>query len=278
MELRGLLRNLRTRMRPSGVEALEEIEVEAVFGKILAFKRDLITRQILNFGAHTRPELAFLLSMIDAGDKVFDIGAHIGTFAIPIARKTRESGRVLAVEADRRIFDVLVENIAQNGLTHVVTMRNVLIAPAAAAFTATHVTDNTAATFFVADHRGKAVRHSTIDELTTDTFFPNLIKIDIEGMEAWALRNSSFIAEYKPIVYAEISESQLGRYGATIADLDRTFRELKYRLFRNTGERNAANDDFTVTELGSLTEGGTFFDVLAVPDTSPRLSRLTDKI
>ena len=63
-----------------------------------AFANDLVTNQIKKFGAHTRPELAFLLSVVDEGDAVFDIGGHIGTFAIPLAQKVGPSGRVLVVE------------------------------------------------------------------------------------------------------------------------------------------------------------------------------------
>ena len=62
-------------------------EVDTIFGRIRAFPGDLITEQLVSFGAHTRPELAFLLNMVDEGDGVFDLGAHIGTFALPIARK-----------------------------------------------------------------------------------------------------------------------------------------------------------------------------------------------
>jgi hypothetical protein len=97
-----LVRGIRKRIRrgPGSAVALERIKVTAIFGTVVAFKDDLITQQIIRFGAHTRPELAFLLNIINPRDKVFDIGAHIGTFAIPIAAKVGSQGRVLAVEGD----------------------------------------------------------------------------------------------------------------------------------------------------------------------------------
>lgn len=42
---------------------------------------DLITQQLIAFGAHTRNELAMLLTFIDPDDVVVDVGAHIGTFS-----------------------------------------------------------------------------------------------------------------------------------------------------------------------------------------------------
>jgi hypothetical protein len=68
------------------------IEMDAMFGTVYAFADDLVTDQMISFGAHTRPELAFLMSVVQSGDTVFDIGGHIGTFAIPLAQKNWDGG------------------------------------------------------------------------------------------------------------------------------------------------------------------------------------------
>jgi hypothetical protein len=73
----------------------DTIAVDTTFGRIETFVDDLITNQLLQFGAHTRPELALLLSIIEPGDFVFDVGAHIGTFSAPVetSRADREGAR-----------------------------------------------------------------------------------------------------------------------------------------------------------------------------------------
>ncbi len=274
MKIGALMRKIQKRMRV-GSASYERIKVTAIFGTVVAVKDDLVTRQIIDFGAHTRPELAFLLSVINPGDKVFDIGAHIGTFAIPIARKVGSVGRVLAVEGEAFNFALLVENITENGLTHVITAWHGLIAPPASSFKPEYVQDNSGATFFRPQKGPRVIPQYTIDELSSKTFQPDVIKIDIEGMEAWAIADSLMIVEKKPILYAEVCKPWLARYGATIDDLDRVLRRLGYRLFRNEAPRNAPNDDFLVRELQTLAEGGDrLFDVLAIPNGSPRLERL----
>ena len=247
----------------------------ATFGTILAFEDDLITHQIREFGAHTRPEVAFLLSVLEAGDRVFDLGAHIGTFAIPIAQKIGRSGRLLAVEGDAANFDLLVQNIARNSLGEIVTARHALIAPPDSAYRASYVSKNTSGTFFVANDGAPTIPQYSLDALAAAAFEPDMIKIDIEGMECLALGDSSLLAERKPILYVEVSESHLARYGGSSATLESLLRKLEYRLFRNVAPRNAANDHFEARELSTLAEGGAFFDVLALPPTSPRLLRLT---
>ena len=276
MKIGHMLGRIRGRIRSgsSSTAALERIKVTAMFGTVVALTDDLVTKQIIDFGAHTRPELAFLLSIINPGDRVFDIGAHIGTFAIPIARKVGSEGRVLAIEGDALIFGLLVENITDNGLTNVITAWQSLIAPADSAFRPTFVPKNSAATYFLAEEGPYSIPQYTIDELATKTFRPDVIKIDIEGLEAWALGGSSIVAERKPILYVEVSDSQLARYGATSADLEKILRRFGYRLFCNDGPRNASNDNFRVRELHTFVDEGGLFDVLAVPHGSPRLGRL----
>jgi FkbM family methyltransferase len=53
-----------------------------------------------------------------AGDVIIDVGAHIGTFTLPAARRVPQ-GRVYAVEASRETSEYLRANVALNGLDNV---------------------------------------------------------------------------------------------------------------------------------------------------------------
>ena len=79
-----------------------------------------------------------------AGDTVFDIGAHIGSFSIPLARMVAgrgngegegggggsgADGKVIAFEPQRRLYDLLNTNAALNGLTNIRARRVVLTSP-----------------------------------------------------------------------------------------------------------------------------------------------------
>jgi FkbM family methyltransferase len=249
------------------------IEVEAIFGRLLAFPDDLITRQIEKFGAHARPELAMLLSVIAPGDNVFDLGAHIGTFTIPIAQKTGSTGKVLAIEALPRTFRVLQRNIRRNGVEKIVTALNALAGASNAGYAPVRNRKNSGGTHFepAGEKTAKAVLAVDIDTLCGNHFYPRTIKIDVEGFEFAALAGSQVIAEMRPILYAEVSARSLGRMGHSIGDLDELLRRHEYRLFRNVAPRNASNDAFEIRELNALIEGGNFFDVLAINRADERL-------
>jgi FkbM family methyltransferase len=252
------------------------IRVQARFGPLWVFSDDLITNQILDFGAHTRPELAFFRTIIRPGDRVFDLGAHVGTFAVPIAQSVGPAGRVLAVEAAPQHAELLKRNLSANDLTHADVLQ-ALVAPSAR-YDAQEVEGNSGATSFAESPLGESMSCATIDGLVDEWFSPDTIKIDIEGLEYWALSTSTFVASARPALYCEVSSAQLSRYGATVGDLDSHLRSLSYRFFRNGGERNAPNDDFTVRELSTLSAGGEFFDVLALPEGDQRLALLTKAI
>jgi len=60
----------------------ETERVETDHGTFRSFRDDLVTRQLRRFGAHQRNELAMLLGFVRPGDRVVDVGAHVGTFSV----------------------------------------------------------------------------------------------------------------------------------------------------------------------------------------------------
>jgi FkbM family methyltransferase len=255
-----------------------EIELSAVFGAMRCFEDDLLTEQLRSFGAHTRPELAFLLSVVERGDRIFDLGAHLGTFSIPLGRRIAPTGAVVAVEGHEDYFDLLCTNVSANGLDGTVTPVNALLATPGSSYVASHKSGNSGATRFVRRRpwqRATKVPICSIDDLAEEYGLPVIVKIDIEGLELTVLEASDVIKSERPILYTEVSPGNLGAYSRTVPEFSDFLEGLGYRLFRNAGKRNAAHDRFKATELRHLSEvRGRIFDVLAVPTDNPRLGRV----
>jgi FkbM family methyltransferase len=56
------------------------------------------------------------------GDIVVDIGANLGRYTVIAAKKVRNEGSVISIEANPAIFDLLTKNIQLNALTNVIPL------------------------------------------------------------------------------------------------------------------------------------------------------------
>lgn len=56
---------------------------------------------------------------IQKGETVVDVGAHVGTFAIRVAKKVGKSGHIIAIEPEPVTYSILDKNIRFNKLTNV---------------------------------------------------------------------------------------------------------------------------------------------------------------
>jgi ubiquinone/menaquinone biosynthesis C-methylase UbiE len=67
-----------------------------------------------------QPEKVLDYLLLRPGESVADIGASTGYFSIPLARRVGASGRVYAVDLDRRTLDRVVERGRGAGLANIV--------------------------------------------------------------------------------------------------------------------------------------------------------------
>jgi FkbM family methyltransferase len=211
-----------------------------------------------------------LLAFLRPGDTVIDVGAHVGTLAVPLAAKVGAGGRVVAVEASEAACELLADNVRRNGLEDRVTLHRALVTDRPGPYVSADVEGNTGARHFAPVSSGEAIPCVAVDELAGP--LPSdrplrLLKIDVEGMEVAVLRSARRTLETRrPLVYVEVWREQLVRSEASPAALESLLRAERYALFRNVGERNSSNDLFALKRLASLHEGGEFFDCLAIPE------------
>lgn len=256
------------------------VMLETIHGRFVSRKGDVITGQLERFSAHTRNELSMVLSMARRGDMIIDIGAHIGTFAIPLARRVGMEGHLYAFEADAENFQLLCRNITLNNLDQLVTGVNAIVHARPGRFRKIVPDASNSGMFTFLPEDGDISpplpehRVVSIDEWVHKKSLPrlDLLKIDVEGGEMGVLNCCrSVIEDFHPIIYMEINGEALRRFGNTPAELGDFLSERGYRLFRNTGHRNSPTDDFTITPLASVEEGGEFYDLLAFHEHSDRL-------
>jgi FkbM family methyltransferase len=148
-------------------------------------------------------ELAFLRAHAPAGGNFVDIGANVGTYALPLARHVGPSGIVIAIEPHPVIHARLAFNRTASRL------QQVRLVAAAAADADGEVMIETDEDNFGASHvvTGKASRHAikvpclTLWHILTDAGVTKLdaLKIDVEGFEDRVL--TGFFAHAPPALW-----------------------------------------------------------------------------
>lgn len=160
----------------------------------------------------TEPEIQDLLAaQVRSGSVVWDVGANIGFYTV-IASRLVGSGRVVAFEPLPASCAALEQNLRLNGMTNVDVAR---IALSDEVGTATlnvfagstesrlEAHENSNSTKLPLDQIDVPV--STLDAQLEVFPAPSLVKMDIEGAEAAALRGASvMLSEVKPTLICEL--------------------------------------------------------------------------
>ena len=91
-------------------------------GTVLFNQQDTFVGRSLDlYGEWCEAEIDLLSQVLKPGDVVLDVGANIGCHTVPFAKLVGESGRVVAFEPQRLVFQNLCANLALNALRNVVT-------------------------------------------------------------------------------------------------------------------------------------------------------------
>lgn len=250
--------------------------VETIYGLFEGWTDDLITGQLKRFSAHTRNELAMLRRFVRPGDCVLDVGAHVGTFAVPLALFAGPGGKVVAFEASPDNFALLSTNVGLNALADRIECHLGVVTDRQGSFARRRDDGANSGMWYFVPASGDDAVHAAIqlDEWLAgrpDLARIDVVKVDVEGAELDVLRACArTIATHRPVVYLEVNTAALARFGATARDVGSHLADLGYRFFRNAGDRNSAHDRFRLVPLEAIEQGGEFFDVLALPAADDR--------
>ena len=186
------------------------------------------------------PLCEFASRYVKAGDKVWDIGANVGVFTFLSAAAVGASGRVLSVEADPFISQLLIRSSLRlpagdarpEIVTTAVSAANILadFAVSNRSRASNHLLSSTGCSQTGGVRFSFKVPCVTLDWLLEHTFPPDVVKIDIEGVEHIALAAAPrLLRDVRPIFHLEV-------WSEIAEDLGNLFHASSYLMF--DGERD----------------------------------------
>ncbi|MGQ9687697.1 MAG: FkbM family methyltransferase [Desulfobaccales bacterium] len=176
---------------------------------------DPVQRRLFFFGDYDERREADLISRIlERGEVFWDVGANLGYFTLLAAACLQNTGRVAAFEASRRTFACLEANVALNPFGNIVLWQAAVTdrEGEAVLYRTPGSADGRANLFRPA---GDQTERETVPTLTLDAWrrqkaeaLPDIIKLDIEGAEAAALRGAQeTLAGGHPLLLVETKDA-----------------------------------------------------------------------
>jgi FkbM family methyltransferase len=209
---------------------------QTYFGSVFEFHPDdVVLRSMVFFGAFETKEAKLFFAALTHGAVVIDVGANIGLYAVPSAKR---GARVHALEPDPRTRSILESNIQLNQTE--VTTYGMAAGEHRSTGELQHDALNGGHITLTTGQGGSAgsIPIVPLDELFSGLNRLDAIKVDIEGHELAALKGArSLISRHKPRIMIEVFPRLLQERGATA---DCIFNELThhgYMLFDENGEK-----------------------------------------
>ena len=204
-------------------------------------------------GRYELNELDFIRRTVRPGQHVVDCGAHIGYFAMHLARIVGPSGTVTAFEPFDANAECLERSIRENRFEGRATLERAAVGAAAGSLPLVYApnTINSGGAFLQgragvpAGHVTKAVPVVTLDSAALPRPIA-FIKADIEGAEPLAFRGADVLLRTdRPVILSELHPVQLDRVaGVTPAQFIDEMRTRGYRChLLGAGVAGAPIDD-----------------------------------
>jgi FkbM family methyltransferase len=142
-----------------------------------------------------------LCALVRPQDVVFDIGANMGYYTVKLGARLRGEGHIFSFEPNPELFEILQDNVNINGFADRATLfrRAVGNAPGQVAFGFDQRYPGGGQVGGLTAHREEIqVEMVRIDDVIPADVAADLIKIDVEGFEAWAFKGMEQLMARSP--------------------------------------------------------------------------------
>ncbi|XPV69997.1 MAG: FkbM family methyltransferase [Halarcobacter sp.] len=182
--------------------------IKARNGYCLFNKNDkYIGYSLEKYGEFSHLEVELFKQICKKGDTIIEVGANIGAHTQFFSNRVGHSGKILAFEPQRIVFQTLCANISINSMTNVYTYHMALSNEEGTALIAPidyTKLGNFGGISIENSRKGESVQQKTLDDFIEQVDNLKLIKVDVEGMEEKVLKGAKkIIKKYKPFLYVE---------------------------------------------------------------------------
>lgn len=227
-------------------------------GKLTFFldKEDSLSLSVLGEKLNILPRL--IIPHVKKSLLVIDVGAHIGTFSIPLSHYLGRQGKIYAFEPNTKNFQLLKKNLLTNQIENVTAVNKAV--SNISGRTKFSISDNSQTGKLTTSKKPTQSKYITVESIRLDDFFSqkqiqkiSLIKIDVEGAEYKVIEGmrkilqvskTKLLIEYCPqhlkdyAIAPEQILNLLERYGFEFYDIGKDRDQLLKRTKRDLQEKH----------------------------------------
>lgn len=237
------------------------------YGMMMYNKWDQYVGRALDlYGEFSESEVDFFRAAIRPGMTVIDVGANIGCHSIAFGHFVGSGGQVIAVEPQRRVYQILVGNVALSNLSNIDVLHGALGAEEGILHVPAmnyEAEGNFGGVSLIESAHGSSeeVKVAALDSLDLQSC--HFIKIDVEGAETLVIKGArQTIRTHSPIIYAENDRP------AGSKELLSLLFEFDYRLYWHTPEM--FNPKNFLGNQGNVFGSTVSLNVIALPSAMPQ--------
>jgi FkbM family methyltransferase len=217
--------------------------VRGVEGDFLILNSDTaISRFILDYGLWAANDVILFKRLVGPGMSVADIGANLGHHTVVFSKLVGPTGRVVACEPQRLLFQLLSGNLALNGCTNVVARQCAVgdEADRVELWPIDYDRPNNFGALGVSRHQGELKRDQggeAVDlVVTADLLAPfrplDFVKVDVQSYELFVLRGAlPVLRDDRPTLFVEMSPFWMRHTGYDYREVYALLIECGYRLY-----------------------------------------------
>lgn len=212
--------------------------------KMVLDPNDLVSQNILVDGTWESQSAAIIAEHVPDGGVFVDVGAHIGYYTLKGAMKAGPNGKVVSVEPNPLTLKVLRRNLQSNSFQNII-LKEVAVSDRETTLDLYSVREvNTGMSSISKANAGKSeskldvfkVPARPLDAILSEVGVTrvDVVKLDIEGAEALALRGAvGTLKRFRPVLLLEWDDPQLRQLGSSTNELAKYLNELGYREGRS---------------------------------------------
>ena len=174
-----------------------------------------------------------LMSAVQPGDIIGDVGAHIGLYTVGLAKRLGGNGRVISFEPDEKNFHDLVHHLELNNVQASVQAVRAAVAECDGHVYFTH--DRGVENRIVVEN---TLQSSLVPAITIDSFFEDrrldILKVDVEGFEEDVLEGAELLltnpCRAPRLIYLEVHPYNWSLCGTTSDSLLQRLHAANYKV------------------------------------------------